>query len=120
MNTEEIAASIQSELGPDWPRIKPIPLDVLAPLCEALWDEGKLPTRSFAAVPQCNPVEPESSAERARSEHVNDWATYAVLGRMLERLLVVAFAGLSVYLGYRLSCRFRITRTRRVRSSFLQ
>jgi hypothetical protein len=47
MNTEEIAARIQSELGPDWPRIKPIPLGVLAPLCEALWDEGKLPTRSI-------------------------------------------------------------------------
>lgn len=46
MKTEEIAARIQSELGPDWPRIKPIPLGVLAPLCEALWDDGKLPTRS--------------------------------------------------------------------------
>jgi hypothetical protein len=33
---------------------------------------------------------------------MNDWAAYAVLGRMLERLLVVAFAGLGVYLGYRL------------------
>ncbi len=47
MNTEAIAARIQSQLGPDWPRIKPIPLGVLAPLCEALWDEGKLPTRSI-------------------------------------------------------------------------
>ena len=47
MNIEEIAARIQSELGPEWPRIKPIPLAVLAPLCEALWDEGKLPTRSI-------------------------------------------------------------------------
>jgi integrase len=47
MNSEQIAARIQSELGPDWPRIKPISIDVLAPLCEALWDEGKLPTRSI-------------------------------------------------------------------------
>jgi len=54
MNTEEIAARIQSELGPDWPRIKPIPLGVLAPLCEALWDEGKLPTRSI--LKQCLPA----------------------------------------------------------------
>lgn len=54
MNTEEIAARIQSELGPDWPRIKPIPLDVLAPLCEALWHEGKLPTRSI--LKQCLPA----------------------------------------------------------------
>jgi hypothetical protein len=46
MKIEGIAARIQSELGPDWPRINPIPLDVLAPLCEALWDEGKLPTRT--------------------------------------------------------------------------
>jgi len=31
-----------------------------------------------------------------------EWTTYAVAGRMIERLLVVASAGLSVYLGYRL------------------
>ena len=42
MNTEAIAARIQSELGPDWPRIKPIPLSVLTPLCEALWDERQV------------------------------------------------------------------------------
>src|SRR5579864_2151436 len=54
MNTEEIAARIQSELGPDWPRIKPIPLGVLSPLCDALWDEGKLPTRSI--LKQCLPA----------------------------------------------------------------
>lgn len=46
MKTEEIAARIQSELGSNWPRIKPIPVGVLAPLCEALWEQGKLPTRS--------------------------------------------------------------------------
>jgi hypothetical protein len=54
MNTEEIAARIQSELGPDWPRIKPIPLGVLAPLCEALWNQGKLPTRTI--LKQCLPA----------------------------------------------------------------
>jgi integrase len=54
MNSEEIALSIQSELGPDWPRIKPIPIGVLAPLCEALWDAGKLPTRSI--LKQCLPA----------------------------------------------------------------
>ena len=31
-----------------------------------------------------------------------DWPFWAVMGRMLERLLVVFFAGVSVYLGYRL------------------
>lgn len=31
-----------------------------------------------------------------------DWTVIAVAGRVLERLLVVLFAGLSVYLGYRL------------------
>ena len=54
MNIEEIAARIQSELGPHWPRIKPIPLSVLTPLCDALWDEGKLPTRSI--LKQCLPA----------------------------------------------------------------
>jgi hypothetical protein len=54
MNIEEIAARIQSELGPHWPRIKPIPLGVLTPLCDALWDEGKLPTRSI--LKQCLPA----------------------------------------------------------------
>src|SRR5579864_2473616 len=54
MNTEEIAARIQSHLGPDWPRIKPIPLGVLAPLCEALWNQGKLPTRTI--LKQCLPA----------------------------------------------------------------
>jgi hypothetical protein len=33
---------------------------------------------------------------------MNDWTVIAVTGRVLERLLVVLFAGLSVYLGYRL------------------
>jgi len=46
MNAEEIAARIQTELGSDWPRIKPIPDSVLTPLCEALWEDGVLPTRS--------------------------------------------------------------------------
>lgn len=31
-----------------------------------------------------------------------DWTIYAVAGRVIERLLVVLSAGLSVYLGYRL------------------
>jgi len=34
-----------------------------------------------------------------------EWMTYAVAGRMIERLLVVASAGLSIYLGYRLFLR---------------
>jgi len=33
---------------------------------------------------------------------MDDWTAYAVAGRVLERLIVVFFAGLSVYLGYRL------------------
>jgi hypothetical protein len=33
---------------------------------------------------------------------MSDWTVIAVAGRVLERLLVVFFAGLSVYLGYRL------------------
>ena len=33
---------------------------------------------------------------------MSDWTVIAVAGRVLERLLVVLFAGLSVYLGYRL------------------
>jgi hypothetical protein len=31
-----------------------------------------------------------------------DWVAYAVAGRVVERLVVVFFSGLSVYLGYRL------------------
>ena len=31
-----------------------------------------------------------------------DWTTYAVAGRVFERLLVVCFGGLCVYLGHRL------------------
>jgi hypothetical protein len=36
---------------------------------------------------------------------MTEWTTYAVAGRMIERLLVVASAGVSVYLGYRLFLR---------------
>lgn len=33
---------------------------------------------------------------------MSDWTTVAVAGRVIERLLVIFFAGLSIYLGYRL------------------
>jgi hypothetical protein len=53
VDVEKIASCVRSELGPNWPRIKPVPVDVLAPLCDALWEQGKLPTRSV--LKQCLP-----------------------------------------------------------------
>jgi hypothetical protein len=45
MTSEEAAARIQASLGPTWQRNRPIPDDVLAPLCEAMWQEGVSPNR---------------------------------------------------------------------------
>ena len=43
MTSQEIARRIQADLGPTWPRNRTLPDDVLAPLCEALWEEGVSP-----------------------------------------------------------------------------
>lgn len=45
MTAGEVATRIQANLGPAWQRNRPIPNDVLAPLCEAMWQEGISPNR---------------------------------------------------------------------------
>src|SRR5260370_7905827 len=45
MTTDEAAAQIQAQLGPMWPRDRSVPREILAPLCEALWQEGINPNR---------------------------------------------------------------------------
>ena len=45
MTSGEAAAKVQAELGPMWPRARSVPKDLLAPLCEALWQEGINPDR---------------------------------------------------------------------------
>ena len=45
MTSDEAAARVQAKLGPTWQRNRPIPPEVLAPLCEALWEEGISPNR---------------------------------------------------------------------------
>ena len=47
MTSDEAAARIQADLGPMWPRARPVPSALLAPLCEALWQEGINPTRQM-------------------------------------------------------------------------
>ena len=56
MTSEEIARRIQTDLGPMWQRNRAIPDDVLAPLCEALWQEGVRPNRRILQrhLPWCN------------------------------------------------------------------
>ena len=53
MTSQEIAMRIHADLGPTWPRNRTLPDAVLAPLCEALWDEGVSPTRRI--VQRCLP-----------------------------------------------------------------
>jgi hypothetical protein len=45
MTSQEISRRIEAELGPAWPRNREIPNAVLAPLCDALWEEGVIPNR---------------------------------------------------------------------------
>jgi hypothetical protein len=45
MTSQEAAQRVQAELGPLWPRDRPVPKELLAPLCEALWQEGINPNR---------------------------------------------------------------------------
>jgi len=45
MTSQEAAVHIESELGPLWPRDRAVPAELLAPLCEALWQEGINPNR---------------------------------------------------------------------------
>ncbi|HEV2382193.1 MAG TPA: hypothetical protein VG206_20685 [Terriglobia bacterium] len=45
MTSQEAAEHVQAELGPLWPRDRPVPKELLAPLCEALWQEGINPNR---------------------------------------------------------------------------
>ena len=53
MTSQEIAKRIHADLGPTWPRNRTLPNDVLAPLCEALWQEGVIPNRRI--VQHCLP-----------------------------------------------------------------
>lgn len=45
MTVGEAAAQIEAQLGPMWPRDRSVPKEILAPLCEALWQEGINPNR---------------------------------------------------------------------------
>lgn len=45
MTSQEVARRIEAELGPAWSRNREIPNAVLAPLCDALWEEGVIPNR---------------------------------------------------------------------------
>jgi hypothetical protein len=45
MTFQEAAERTQAELGPLWPRDRPVPKELLAPLCEALWQERINPNR---------------------------------------------------------------------------
>jgi hypothetical protein len=45
MTSQEAAERVQAELGPLWPRDRPVPRELLALLCEALWQEGINPNR---------------------------------------------------------------------------
>jgi hypothetical protein len=53
MTSQEIAGRIQADLGPMWSRDRILPADVVAPLCEALWQEGVIPTRRI--IQRCLP-----------------------------------------------------------------
>jgi hypothetical protein len=53
MTSQEIAGRIQADLGPLWSRDRILPADVVAPLCEALWQEGVIPTRRI--IQRCLP-----------------------------------------------------------------
>jgi integrase len=45
MTAGEAAAQIEAQLGPMWPRDRPVPKEMLFPLCEVLWQEGINPNR---------------------------------------------------------------------------
>ena len=45
MTSNDIAVRIQADLGPTWPRNRPLPREVVAEICEALWPEGISPNR---------------------------------------------------------------------------
>ncbi len=76
MTSEEIARRIQTDLGPMWQRNRAIPDDVLAPLCEALWQEGVRPNRRILQrhLPWCN--------EHALSPGIVAWSKRKGLSRV--------------------------------------
>ncbi len=45
MTSADIAFRIQADLAPTWPRNRPLPSEVVAEICEALWQEGINPNR---------------------------------------------------------------------------
>jgi hypothetical protein len=45
VTSADIAFRIQADLGSTWPRNRPLPNDVVAVICEALWQEGVNPNR---------------------------------------------------------------------------
>jgi hypothetical protein len=44
MTSQEATTRLLAEIGPDWPRCKPIPTELVVVLCEAVWREGGQPT----------------------------------------------------------------------------
>ena len=75
MTTGEAAAQIEAQLGPMWPRDRPVPKDMLAPLCEALWQEGTNPNRRI--VQQHLPVVNDHAVDCFRRQPIID--TYTLI-----------------------------------------
>jgi len=44
MTSQEAATHLLAEIGPEWPRCKSIPTELIVALCEAVWREGGRPT----------------------------------------------------------------------------
>jgi hypothetical protein len=44
VTSQEATRRLLSEIGPEWPRCKPVPTELIVALCEALWREGGSPT----------------------------------------------------------------------------
>jgi len=49
VTSNDIAVRIPADLGPTWPRNRPLPREVVAEICEALWQEGISPNRPHRA-----------------------------------------------------------------------
>lgn len=44
MRSQKVLKRIKAKLGSDWPTCKPVPNEMIAELCDAIWEEGGSPT----------------------------------------------------------------------------
>ncbi len=44
MKSQKVLRRIKAKLGSDWPTCKPVPNEMIAELCDAIWEEGGSPT----------------------------------------------------------------------------